>query len=42
MPVNILHREDRLAQAKVQSFIAFAVPRLRKALKPGGLSQHWR
>jgi DNA-binding transcriptional LysR family regulator len=34
MPVNILHREDRLPQAKVQSFIAFAVPRLRKALKP--------
>jgi hypothetical protein len=29
-----LHREDRLPQAKVQSFIAFAVPRLRKALKP--------
>ena len=34
MPVNILHREDRLPQAKVESFIAFAVPRLRKALKP--------
>ena len=32
MPVNILHREDRLPQAKVESFIAFAVPRLRKAL----------
>jgi DNA-binding transcriptional LysR family regulator len=38
MPVNILHREDRLPQAKVQSFIAFAVPRLRKALKPSGAS----
>ena len=36
MPVNILHREDRLPQAKVQSFVAFAVPRLRKALKPSG------
>ena len=36
MPVNILHREDRLPQAKVESFIAFAVPRLRKALKPSG------
>ena len=34
MPVNILHREDRLPQAKVESFIVFAVPRLRKALKP--------
>ena len=38
MPVNILHREDRLPQAKVQSFIAFALPRLRKALKPSGRS----
>jgi DNA-binding transcriptional LysR family regulator len=36
MPVNILHREDRLPQGKVESFIAFAVPRLRKALKPSG------
>ena len=36
MPVHILHREDRLPQAKVESFIAFAVPRLRKALKPSG------
>lgn len=36
MPVNILHREDRLPQAKVQSFVAFAMPRLRKALKPSG------
>ena len=36
MPVNILNREDRLPQAKVESFIAFAVPRLRKALKPSG------
>lgn len=34
MPVSLLHREDRLPQAKVQSFIAFAVPRLRAALKP--------
>jgi hypothetical protein len=30
------HREDRLPQAKVESFIAFALPRLRKALKPIG------
>jgi DNA-binding transcriptional LysR family regulator len=36
MPVTILHREDRLPQAKVESFVAFAVPRLRKALKPSG------
>jgi DNA-binding transcriptional LysR family regulator len=32
IPVSLLHREDRLPQAKVQSFIAFAVPRLRKIL----------
>jgi DNA-binding transcriptional LysR family regulator len=33
MPVNLIHREDRLPQAKVESFIAFAGPRLRQALK---------
>jgi DNA-binding transcriptional LysR family regulator len=33
IPVNLIHREDRLPQAKVESFIAFAAPRLRKALK---------
>ena len=33
IPVNLIHREDRLPQAKVQSFIAFAAPRLRQALK---------
>jgi DNA-binding transcriptional LysR family regulator len=32
-PVSLLHREDRLPQAKVQRFIAFAAPRLRAALK---------
>jgi hypothetical protein len=32
MPVHILHREDRLPQAKVQSFIDFAAPRLRAGL----------
>ena len=32
LPVHILHREDRLPQAKVQSFIAFAAPRLRAEL----------
>jgi DNA-binding transcriptional LysR family regulator len=32
-PVSLLHREDRLPQAKVESFIAFAAPRLRQALK---------
>ncbi|MGD9503063.1 MAG: LysR substrate-binding domain-containing protein [Methyloceanibacter sp.] len=36
MPVNLIHREDRLPQAKVESFIAFAAPRLRQALRPGG------
>ena len=34
IPVSLLHREDRLPQAKVQSFIVFAAPRLRAALKP--------
>jgi DNA-binding transcriptional LysR family regulator len=33
IPVNLIHREDRLPQAKVESFIAFAAPRLRRALK---------
>jgi DNA-binding transcriptional LysR family regulator len=33
MPVSLLHREDRLPQAKVQSFVAFAVPKLRALLK---------
>jgi DNA-binding transcriptional LysR family regulator len=32
-PVSLLHREDRLPQAKVQRFIAFAAPRLRAELK---------
>jgi DNA-binding transcriptional LysR family regulator len=36
IPVNLIHREDRLPQAKVESFIAFAAPRLRQALKGGG------
>jgi DNA-binding transcriptional LysR family regulator len=36
IPVSLLHREDRLPQAKVQSFIAFAAPRLRAALKSKG------
>jgi DNA-binding transcriptional LysR family regulator len=35
IPVNLIHREDRLPQAKVQSFISFAAPRLRQALKEG-------
>ena len=34
-PVSLLHREDRLPQAKVRSFVAFAAPLLRKALKLG-------
>ena len=34
IPVSLLHREDRLPQVKVQSFVAFALPRLRKALRP--------
>ena len=33
LPVSLIHREDRLPQAKVQSFVALAVPRLRKALR---------
>lgn len=33
IPVSLIHREDRLPQVKVQSFMALAVPRLRKALK---------
>ena len=36
IPVNLIHREDRLPQAKVESFIAFAAPRLRQALKGSG------
>ena len=32
IPVSVLHREDRLPQVKVQSFMAFAIPRLRQAL----------
>lgn len=35
MPAHILHREDRLPQPKVQSFIAFAAPRLRAQLSGG-------
>ena len=33
MPVSLIHREDRLPQSKVQSFIAFAAPRLRRVLR---------
>ena len=33
IPISLIHREDRLPQAKVQSFVALAVPRLRKRLK---------
>jgi DNA-binding transcriptional LysR family regulator len=36
IPVNLIHREDRLPQAKVESFVAFAAPRLRQALKGSG------
>lgn len=36
MPVNLIHREDRLPQSKVQSFIAYAAPRLRQVLRSGG------
>ncbi len=36
IPVNLVHREERLPQPKVESFIAFAVPRLRQALKATG------
>ena len=35
IPVNLFHREDRLPQAKVESFIAFAAPRLRQVLRSG-------
>jgi DNA-binding transcriptional LysR family regulator len=35
IPVNLIHREDRLPQAKVESFIAFAAPRLRQVLRSG-------
>jgi len=34
-PVSLLHREDRLPQAKVRDFVAFAAPLLRKALRFG-------
>jgi DNA-binding transcriptional LysR family regulator len=37
IPVSLLHREDRLPQPKVQSFIAYTAPRLRQALKSGAL-----
>jgi DNA-binding transcriptional LysR family regulator len=33
VPVSILHREARLPQLKVQTFVAFAAERLRKRLK---------
>jgi DNA-binding transcriptional LysR family regulator len=33
IPVNLIHREDRLPQAKVEGFTAFAAPRLRQALR---------
>lgn len=33
IPVSLVHREDRLPQAKVESFSELAVPLLRKALK---------
>lgn len=36
IPVHLLHREDRLPQAKVQSFLSFAAPWLRARLKPHG------
>jgi DNA-binding transcriptional LysR family regulator len=36
IPVSFLHCEDRLPQVKVQSFVAFAAPRLRKALRAIG------
>lgn len=36
MPLNLIHREDRLPQSKVQSFIAYAAPRLRQVLRSGG------
>jgi DNA-binding transcriptional LysR family regulator len=34
VPVSVLHREARLPQLKVQDFVAFAVERLRKRLRP--------
>ena len=36
VPVSLLHREDRLPQTKVQSFIALAAPRLRQTLRASG------
>ena len=42
LPVHILHRDDRLPRPKVQSFVAFAVPRLRTALKFQGHAQRKR
>jgi DNA-binding transcriptional LysR family regulator len=42
LPVHILHREDRLPQAKVQSFIAFAAPRLRAQLSARPPDRHDR
>jgi DNA-binding transcriptional LysR family regulator len=33
IPVNLIHREDRLPQAKVASFVTFAAPRLRARLR---------
>jgi DNA-binding transcriptional LysR family regulator len=33
IPVSLVHREDRLPQAKVQAFVDVAVPILRKALR---------
>jgi DNA-binding transcriptional LysR family regulator len=33
IPISLLHREDRLPQAKVQRFLALAAPRLRQALR---------
>jgi DNA-binding transcriptional LysR family regulator len=33
IPVSLVHREERLPQAKVEGFVAFAMPRLRKALR---------
>ncbi|HKB00307.1 MAG TPA: LysR substrate-binding domain-containing protein, partial [Methyloceanibacter sp.] len=38
MPVNLIHREDRLPRSKVQSFVAFAAPRLRQMLRSGGFA----
>ncbi len=32
IPISILHREDRLAQTKVQAFVAFAGAALRKRI----------